>query len=136
MPRRYQFLDNENIWAAVNKARDAFLAAKDGEEVDRIMNFILTEDEKLRIGRRILIAEMLLGDFSYEDVIKNLRAGKSTINFVVKRLVIDPESFRLIQKRGEKVEKEFKEKAYMKQGTRLLHKKTVYTGYKRKDVKR
>ena len=57
--RRYKFLQKEDLFEALNRLRDAFLAAKDGNEVEEIINGLLTQDEKLKIGRRILVAEYI-----------------------------------------------------------------------------
>ena len=45
--RRYRFLEKEEIFDALNKLRNAFLAARDGDEVEEIINGLLTFDEKM-----------------------------------------------------------------------------------------
>lgn len=42
--RRYKFLKKEDIYQAFNRLRDAFLSAKDGNEVEEIINGLLTRD--------------------------------------------------------------------------------------------
>ena len=54
--RRYKFLDKDSVFSALNRLRASFLAAKDGNDVEEIINALFTVDEKLRIGRRIQIA--------------------------------------------------------------------------------
>ena len=51
--RRYVFLREKDIFEALNKVRDAFLAAKDGNEVNKIIDGLLTYDEKLKICRKL-----------------------------------------------------------------------------------
>ena len=135
--RRYKFLNKEDVYESLNKLRDAFLAAKDGNEVEEIINGLLTHDEKLKIGRRILIAEYLKSGFKFEDIVRYLKVGKNTIVTVMKSLDQHPSYIELISKRREKVDKEYKKKSYLLSGgSKLIFKKREYTGFKRKDVKR
>lgn len=135
--RRYKFLRKEDVYEALNKLRDAFLAAKDGNEVEEIINGILTHDEKIKIGRRILIAECLKLEKSLDEIAKMLKVGKNTITSVMKSLDMYPASFELISKRGNKVEKTYMQKKYrLIGGSTLVFKKREHTGFKRKDVKR
>jgi uncharacterized protein YerC len=137
MPRRYKFLGREDIYQALNKLRAAFLAARNGSEVDEIINGILTSDEKLKIGRRILISELIDQKLSYQKISDILKVGKQTILQVVRAKEEYPECFKLINLREEKVEKTYQKKAYRKTGNpKYLKKFQEYTGFKRKDVKR
>src|SRR3989304_4344314 len=112
--RRYKRLDKRDILEALNELRNAFLAAKDGNEVDKIMDGLLTHDEKLRIGRRILIAGWLTSGFGIEEIVRQLKVGKNTVMHVSRRL----EKYRLVG------------------GSQLVFKRKEYTGFKRKDVKK
>ncbi len=135
--KRYRFLTNEDIYEATNRLRDAFLAAKNGNEVDQIIKGVLTDDEKLKIGRRILIAEYLKSGLNFEQISRMLRVGKSTILSVQRNLDLNPVSFELLSKRLLKVEKEYKSKSHKETGgSKLLFKKRQYTGLKRKDIER
>lgn len=40
--RRYGFLQKSDVFEALNKVRDALLAAKDGNDVEQIMNGVLS----------------------------------------------------------------------------------------------
>ena len=63
--------------------------------------------------------------------------GLNTIEKVHGLLNRNPKCYELIFAREDKVEKEYKRKAYEKSGgSKLLYKKHKYTGFKRKDVKR
>lgn len=135
--RRYRFLQKEDIYQALNRVRDAFLAAKNGGEVEEIINGLLTYDEKLKIGRRILVAEYLKDGIKIHEIAKLLKVGKNTIISVARNLDINSNFFDLINKRKEKVEKEYSKKKFREiGGSTLVFKKKQYTGFKRKDVER
>jgi uncharacterized protein YerC len=135
--RRYNFLRDEDIYAALNRLRDTFLAAKDGNEVEEIINGLLTNDEKLKIGRRILIAEYLDAGVKFEEIAKELKVGKNTILSVMKNLDEYHDILPLIMQRTQKVHKEYQKKRFKKTGgSALIHKQKLYTGFKRKDVPR
>ncbi len=133
--RRYKFLTKEDIFEALNKLRSAFLAAKDGNEVEEIINGILTSDERMKIGRRILIAGALDEGLTYDEIMDILKVGKHTVVTVEKSLKDNPLCFQLIGKREEKIDYEYKKRAYRKTGgAKMIFKKKEYTGFKRKDV--
>lgn len=135
--RRYRFLDKENIFEVFNKLRSAFLAAKDGEEVDQIIKGILTNDERMKIGRRIIISQLLEDDLTYEEISKNYKIGKQTIIQVQKLKEKYPKCFELINAREIKVEDEYHQKAYRMTGNpKSFLKFPKYTGYKRSKIKR
>ena len=135
--RRYRFLDEDGVFQTFNKVRDAFLTAKDGHEVNLIMDGLLTHDEKLKIGRRILIAELLMEGYTIENVSRTLKVGVNTVMHVSRRLEKYLECFSLIKKRSKRVVKEYEKNKFRKiGGSKQIFKKKVYTGFKRKDVKR
>ena len=135
--RRYRFLEKEEVFEALNKVRDSFLAAKDGNDVEELMNGLLTFDERMKIGRRILIAQCLLNGFQIEEIQRLLKVGKSTIAYVSRNLDEYERCFFLISARKNKVEKVYKNKSFHKVGgSTKIFKTKEYTGFKRKDVKR
>ena len=135
--RRYKFLNKEDIYQALNRLRDAFLAAHDGNEVEEIISGILTRDERLKIGRRILVAEYIKDGVRFEDITKSLKVGKNTIVEVMRCLENHPECFDIINKRRQKVQTTYANKKYRSVGgPKLVFKRKEYTGFKRKDVKR
>lgn len=135
--RRYKFLEEEEIFQAFNKVRDAFLAARDGTEVDKIIDGLLTHDEKVKIGRRVLAAEYLIAGIGIEEICRQLKMGKNTVMHIGRRLEKYEDCFILIERRHKQVEKVFNSKAYRSTGgSTLIRKRTEYTGYKRKNVKR
>ncbi|OGH16852.1 MAG: hypothetical protein A3C22_02270 [Candidatus Levybacteria bacterium RIFCSPHIGHO2_02_FULL_37_10] len=135
--RRYKFLTKDDIYETFNRLRDAFLAAKNGEEVEEIIKGLLTHDEKLKIGRRILIAECIKEGITFEDIAKTLKVGKNTIAYVAKKMDENSLFLDLIDKRKRKVEDDYNRRKYrFIGGAKLVFKKREYTGFKRKDVER
>lgn len=136
--RRYKRLTKEDIYEAINKVRDAFLAAKDGNEVNEIIDSILTTEEKLKIGRRVLVAEYLkVGSLTLDEIRNMLKVGRSTLQFVSRRIATHPRGFGLIKTRSKQIENEYQKKKFREVGgSQLVFKRKEYTGFKRKDVKR
>lgn len=135
--RRYHFLKQEDIFEAFNKVRDAFLAAKDGDEVNKIIDGILTHDEKLKVGRRILIARHLTSGLTTDAIARQLKVGKNTVMHVSRRIEEHKDCFDLIERRTKAVRKEYESKKYQSVGgSQMIHKRKEYTGFKRKHVKR
>lgn len=99
---RYRFLTKESTYKALNKLRTAFLAAKDLAEVDEIIKGILTDDELLKIGRRILISDLLNQGYSIDKIRKIMKVGKHTILRVKRKQENYPLCFELINKRIKK----------------------------------
>lgn len=134
--RRYHFLSTEDVYEALNQLRSAFLAAKNGEEVNEIINGLFTHDEKMKIGRRIIIASLL--DYStVTDIVSISHVGRTTISLVSKLKDDNPKCFQLIGNRKKHAQKVYEDKKYRKVGgSTLIFKRNEYTGFKRKDVKR
>jgi TrpR-related protein YerC/YecD len=57
----------------------ALSSLKSREEIKGFLKDLLTESEKIMLGRRILIAQMLLQDAGYDEIIKQLHVGADTI---------------------------------------------------------
>lgn len=135
--RRYTFLLKHEVYLALNKARDALLAAKDGSDVNELLEGLFTDEERLQIGRRILIAEQIRMGRSYSEIIEDLHVGVGTINTVYRNLNSHPQCFKLVFERSRKVEKVYNDKKYrLVGGSQLVYKKKEYTGITRKDIKR
>jgi uncharacterized protein YerC len=135
--RRYSFLGKDYVFTALNRLRAALMAAKDGYDVEEIIKGVLTHDERIKIGRRIEIAEMLSSGLSHDEIADEMKVGFTTIAQVARNLEKYPKCFELIGKRLDKVSNEYSSKAYMKVGgSKLIHKKRKFTGFSRKDVGR
>ncbi|MEK7573090.1 MAG: hypothetical protein AAB531_01565 [Patescibacteria group bacterium] len=135
--RRYKFLKEDQVYNVLNKLRNAFLSARNGTEVDEIINSLLTHDEKMKLGRRIIIAQYLLAGFGIDEIIRELKVGKNTVMHISRRVEKYGNGFLLIEKRGEKVEKDYLNNKYRNSGgSKQIIKTKVYSGIKRKDIKR
>ena len=101
------------------------------------MNGLLTFDERIKIGRRILVAECLLSDWKVEDIKSVFKVGKTTIAFVASKLEEYEKCFELIKLRSKRVQTEYERKSHrLVGGSTKIFKTREYTGFKRKDVKR
>jgi len=137
MGRRYLFLTKDSIESCLDYLRDAFLAAEDGHDVDAIIDFILTSDEKTRIARRIQIAFWLINGFKYDEIIQELKTSPRTISDVDKNLLLYKNGFHLISKKRKKINKSYEQKKFRQRGSSLKIKKwKERTEFNRKDVKR
>ena len=134
---RYRRLKREDVVLVWQRLEDAFLAARNGKEVEQILLAILTPDERLKIGRRLQVAKMLREGRGYEDIMRELSVGKNTVALVARRLDQYPEGYGLIGKRQRTADREYQDKAYRKHGgSKLLLKPKRRTGFKRGDVER
>ena len=137
MNLRYRFITPKDEYNATNSVRNALLAGKNGQDVEEIMNAILTTDEIIKIGRRIQVAIMLGKGMTQEEIRDTLSVGKDTVTVVAKHMIKYPIGFKLIYERERKVEKVYQEKKVRKVGgSQLVHKKREYTGFTRKEVER
>ncbi len=60
--------------------------AKNRNEVKSFINDLLTESEKIMLGRRIVIAKKLMARQSYENIVQELGVGLDTVYRVKKWL--------------------------------------------------
>ncbi|MBN1168839.1 hypothetical protein JXA63_03015 [Candidatus Woesebacteria bacterium] len=97
--RRYKFLKKDALYAALNRLRAALLAAEDGHDVENIMLAVLSHDERIKIGRRIEIAEMIRDGVGYDEIRQQMQVGKGTIANVVSKLEKYPDGYNLINRR-------------------------------------
>lgn len=135
--RRYEFLEKEEMSEALENVKQAFLSAKDGREVEEIIRFLLTTDERIKIGRRVAVAAMLTNGISYDEIADTLHVGRGTIERISKRLAAYKTGFELIDFRSKKVEKEYGRKRVRRVGgSMLMKKKVVKTCFERDDVGR
>ena len=135
--RRYKNIQQKEIYESWNSLRNALLAAQNGNEVNKIMDFLFTDEEKFQLGRRIIIAGFLRMGVTIDEIAITLRVGKNTVLNVLRRLDSDTIGYELIEKRNKKVEEIYSKGKYRKTGgSKLVFKKKEYTGLKRVDVKR
>ena len=73
------------------------------EEVKNFLRDLLTEGERIMVGRRIIIARRLLNNEPYEQIIREMRVGPDTIMRVHRWLEDDIEGYEKVVKKLEKV---------------------------------
>jgi uncharacterized protein YerC len=102
--KRYHFLSEKEIIEALDHLKDAFLSAKNAREIGHIIDGLLTHDEKMKIGRRIIVAK-LLDSFTSRELVETSRFGRTTLSLVSKLRDANPEAFNLILKRKNPLKK-------------------------------
>lgn len=75
------FTDNERS-ATINAFFSAVTATGGTKETKKLLEDLLTESEQIMLGRRIIIARMLLMGLSYEEIRLRLNVGPDTISRV------------------------------------------------------
>jgi|SRR3989344_7880005 len=73
------------------------------EEVKNFLRDLLTESERMMVGRRIIIAQRLLNGDSYDRIISEMKVGADTIMRVQRWLEDDVEGYEKAVKKLEKV---------------------------------
>jgi len=86
------------------------------EEVKKFLRDLLTESERIMMGRRIIIAQRLLEDKSYLEIKQELGVGMDTVIRVHRWLEDDIDGYEKVVKKLEKVfesRQEKRDKAYL-----------------------
>src|SRR3989344_9070228 len=73
------------------------------EEVKKFLRDLLTESERIMMGRRIIIAQRLLEDKSYLEIKQELGVGMDTVIRVHRWLEDDVDGYEKVVKKLEKV---------------------------------
>lgn len=81
-PTRILLKDKPKYVEALDAVYTAVAELKTREDVKHFLKDILTESERVMVGRRILIAQRLLRDISYEQIVAELKVGMDTITRV------------------------------------------------------
>jgi len=79
-------LNNEEKIKSLDALYTSISALKSREDIKNFLRDLLTEGERIMIGRRILIAQRLLKDEPYNQIMKEMRVGPDTIARVDKWL--------------------------------------------------
>ncbi|TSC69124.1 MAG: hypothetical protein G01um101456_323 [Parcubacteria group bacterium Gr01-1014_56] len=82
MKRRLKDLTKEETVVTLDALYTAASAVKGRDAVKLFLRDLLTPSERIMLGRRIIIARMLISGLSYEDISKRLRVGAATIGRV------------------------------------------------------
>lgn len=78
---------------------DMIDSLKDRDEVRLFIKSLLTADEIATLMRRIEIAVLLSGNYTYKEIVKTLGAGNNKITNVHKCLLQDDSGYKIIVKR-------------------------------------
>lgn len=81
----------------------AVSSLKSREEVKNFLRDLLTESERVMLGRRIIIAQMLLEENTYLEIKRELGVGIDTITRVHKWLEDDIDGYEKTVKKLEKI---------------------------------
>lgn len=112
-PRKIQ---NRDRMRYLDTLYTAMSGLKSREEIKNFLRDLLTESERVMVGRRIIIAQMLLEEKSYDEIIRELKVGKDTIMRVHRWLEDETEGYEKAIKKLEKVlesRQEKRDKAYI-----------------------
>lgn len=81
-PGKISVKDKPKYMEAMDAIYTAISELKSRDEVKIFLKDILTESERVMLGRRILIAQRLLRDIPYEKIVEELKVGMDTITRV------------------------------------------------------
>ena len=108
MKKRQKDLTKEEIIATLDALYTAASAIKGRNEVKLFLRDLLTSSERIMLGRRIIIARMLIAGESYREIGRRLRVGNNTIRRVERWL---EDQFPGFEKAVKEMEKEYARRA-------------------------
>lgn len=82
MKRKLNDLTKKEMIVTLDALYTAASTVKGRDKVKLFLRDLLTPSERIMLGRRIIIARMLLADVSYDDIGRRLRVGRATISRV------------------------------------------------------
>jgi len=87
MKRKPQELTKEEMITTLDSLYTAASSIKGRDAVKLFLRDLLTPSERIMLGRRIIIARMLIAGKSYEEIGEQLRVGSATIGRVQRWLL-------------------------------------------------
>lgn len=82
MKRRLEELTKEETMATLDSLYTAASAIKGRNAIKLFLRDLLTSSERIMLGRRIIIARMIIAGESYDEIADRLRVGRATIGRV------------------------------------------------------
>lgn len=82
MKRKQSDLTHSEIRATLDALYTAASAMKGRDAVKLFLRDLLTPSERIMLGRRVIIARMLIAGVSYDEIGERLRVGRATIGRV------------------------------------------------------
>ena len=119
MKRKADDLSGSEQRATLDALYTATSAIRGREDMKLFLRDLLTKSERIMLGRRILIARMLLSGKGYDDIGTELRVGNSTIRRVDRWL---KDEFSGFEKAVEEMEKVFKARQHKRPPRTLIGK--------------
>src|SRR3989344_6903264 len=108
MKRMMKDLTDSEIQATLDALYTATSSLKGREAVKLFLRDLLTSSERIMLGRRIIIARMLIAGISYDEIGERLRVGRATIGRVRRWLT---DQFPGFEDAIKAMEKEFERRA-------------------------
>lgn len=107
MKRKVGDLTKEETITTLDALYTAASAVKGRDAVKLFLRDLLTQSERIMLGRRIIIARLLMCGASYEDIQIRLKVGRATIGRVHRWL---KDQFPGFEQAIKEMEKEFKQR--------------------------
>lgn len=79
MKRRLDELTKQEVIKTLDALYTASSVLKGRDETKRFLRDLLTESERIMLGRRILIARYLLAGITYDEIMREMKVGRDTI---------------------------------------------------------
>jgi uncharacterized protein YerC len=79
MKRRLKDLTKQEMIATLDALYTAASGVKGRDKVKLFLRDLLTPSERVMLGRRIIIARMLLARITYDEIIRRMKVGKTTV---------------------------------------------------------
>ncbi len=102
MKVRPRKISNQDRMKYLDALYTAIESLKSREETKRFLRDLLTESERIMIGRRIIIAQKLLKDQSYNQIMREMKVGPDTIMRVHRWLEDENNGYEKVIKQLEK----------------------------------
>jgi uncharacterized protein YerC len=108
MKRRLDDLSKKEMIATLDALYTSASALHGREAIRLFLRDLLTPSERVMLGRRVIIARMLINGTSYDSIGKRLRVGKATIGRIHRWL---KDQFPGFENAIKEMEKEFDKRA-------------------------
>jgi len=103
MKVRPRKISNQDRIKYLDALYTALESLKSRDEIKKFLRDLLTESERIMVGRRIVIAQRLLKEQPYDQIIKEMKVGADTIMRVHRWLGDDSDGYEKAVKNLEKI---------------------------------
>jgi len=112
--RRYSYLNQKSFKNASQRFIKVLVNNYNAQKVKDIIEALLTEDERIKIGRRIESAQMLNNQSTFREIAKKLKVGFPTISMVERRKREYKKCFELLTKKHAEMKNSHEKKPDLK----------------------